>query len=330
MKGFKKLIEQAKELSKEKFIAFAKGIFDVDAEVWEHLWKVPIFSNYEAENIIATTLSTKTREEILEILNDYIEYEIGESEAVFIPFYKFASEFSNEEIKEYKENETVKEKYDAIIVYNEDNLREQFEELIEDNSMRKNPKTQEELNEIFIRYVAEIFTHERCHLNANTLVCNTKDPELDEFINGAEVSLSEIDRNIGIIATEKRNEVLIDTLSQMIMTYENGDNIEDCLNKIMKSRDGKSQYVDIDDEEVLQIYIKYPRQITEWVMFGAYDDIHINLLNQKMNIEGYNKLGRNIKDIVTSKEAVTKYNYDFGNIESILNHLLQKKNDIEK
>lgn len=336
MKDFKKLIEKAKELSKEKFIAFAKGIFDTDAEVWEHLWKVPIFSNCEVENIIATTLSTKSKEEISEILEYCIQDEIGESEAVFIPFYKFSSEFSEEEIKEYKEkveDEIIKEEYEAVIVYNEDDLKEQLEELIEENSKKTSPKSQEELNELFIKYVAAIFNHERCHLNANTLVCDTKTPELDELVNGAEISLSEIGKNMGILASTKRNEVLIDTLSEMMMNYEKGDSIEDCLNKIMISRKGKSQYTDIDDEVVLQMYIKYPRQITKWAMFGAYDDIHINLLNQKLETEDCsrnNRLKMGIKNIITSKEAVVKYNYDFGNIESILSQLLNRDTNIEK
>ena len=83
---------------------------------------------------------------------------------------------------------------------------------------------------------------------------------------------------------EERNEVLVDILSQMMNVYQEGDSIKDCLFKIIKNRDGKSQYTKLDDREVLTMYTLFPEELTEWATFGAYDFIRENKL-RKMIIE---------------------------------------------
>ena len=80
---------------------------------------------------------------------------------------------------------------------------------------------------------------------------------------------------------------MVDTLRQMMNNYQEGDSIEDCLFRIIKDRDGKSQYTDLDDREVLTMYILFPEELTEWATFGAYDFIRENKLQKMiMNVCG--------------------------------------------
>lgn len=310
--NFNNLIEKSKELSKEKFISFAKNIFHTDTNLWNHLRNTPIISNLQSKDIISTTLSTKNEKEIHSILDTCIEDELGDSEAAFIPFEKLAIEFSDEEINEYK-NSIINENYNAFIVYNEYKIKNHLKELIEENNKKVNKKSENELDNLFINYTSEIFTHEICHLNANILACDTKNSDLDELVNGSELSQSNIDDNVALSDFYKwsnRNEVLIDTLSKMIHNYQNGDTIEDCLYKIVKERNGKSQYNDFDDSTILSLYIIFPEQLTEWAMFGAYNDVHINLLEQKFNEVFSTKSELNNSQMLTeAKNYFNQMNY---------------------
>lgn len=290
---FDKLIERAKQDSKEDFLKFVTGIYGVDECVFDHIWDVPVIKPGEGDALITTSLSTKTEDELLDIVNEFIAQQLGDSDGCFISLNKMNSEFTDEELEEWKEkidNGDLKLDYNAIIVYNEYELQQQYEDLIKANYEKEKQKTPEELDQIFLDYVNGIITHERCHLNANYFVTAVRNNEfVSEEINGAELSFLEEDdlltKNENTIARStiyrNRNEVLIDTLRQMMNNYQEGNSVEDCLFKIIENRKGKSQYKDFDDLEVLTMYTLFPEELTEWATFGAYDFIRENKL-QKM------------------------------------------------
>ena len=290
--NFEELIDRSKELSKKKFLAFAKGLFDVDETVFEHLWDVPIIPSYKGDSIISTTLSTKDEDDILDILDKVIESALGNSKAAFVSFNSFAEEFEVDEIAEYHSklnNEEIEENFNAFIVYNESKLKKALKELFEHNNDKLHKKTEEELNSMFIEYAAKIFTHERCHLNANTLEVILKefDPNMEDFekeeleiieeINGAMDSYdSKNDRG-------HENEVLLETLSDMIFAYEEGNTLEDCLQKVLN--DG-NLFTDIPLNTVNKVRISmvlFTDEIMEWAMFGAYEPTRRNVLLEKLN-----------------------------------------------
>lgn len=256
---FDELIERAKQGSKDDFLKFVTNIYGVDECVFDHMWDVPVISPWDGDTLVTTSLSTKTKEELLDIVDEFIANELEDADGCFISLDKMAVEFTEEELEEWQkklDSGELKLDYNAIIVYNESELQKRYKELVKANSAKANPKTQEELNQIFVDYVKGVITHERCHLNANYLVT-----EVDKYIN-------------------ERNEVLVDTLRQMMNNYQEGDSVEDCLSRIIKDRDGKSQYEDIDDKEVLTIHALYPEELTEWATFGAYDFIRENKLQR--------------------------------------------------
>ena len=258
---FDELIERAKQGSKDDFLRFVTNIYGVDECVFDHMWEVPVIASLDVGSLVTTSLSTKTEDEILDIVDEFIANELEDADACVISLDKMAVEFTDGELEEWQEkldSGELKLDYNAIIVYNESKLQKQYKELIKANSTKAKLKTQEELDQIFVDYVKGVITHKRCHLNANYLVTR---------VNQADYS--------------DRDEVLVDTLRQMMNNYQEGDSIEDCLFKIMKDRDGKSQYTGLDDREVLTIYTLFPKELTEWAIFGAYDFIRENKL-QKM------------------------------------------------
>ena len=68
--------------------------------------------------------------------------------------------------------------------------------------------------------------------------------------------------------------------------YQEGDSIEDCLFRIIKHREGKSKYDDMDDTEVLTMYTLFTEEVTKWATFGAYEEYRENILKQ-MNFINY-------------------------------------------
>lgn len=297
---FKEIIKKAKQASQDDFLRFVTGIYNVDEYVFEHIWEIPIIASWEGDTLITTPLSTKTEDELLDIVDEVIDRELGEQHGCFISLNKMESEFTDEEIEEWKNKldsgETALD-YNAIIVYNEKELKKFYIDIEKENSKRTKPKTQEELEQNFTAYVKEVMTHERCHLNANYLLMEVEkfieEGKEKEALNSSEVngaSLTDIeqddiissDKDTSIISkyNEERNEVLIDTLSQMMSNYKDGDCIEDCLIRIIESRNGKIQYTDMDDVEVLTMYTLFPEKLTEWAIFGAYDFVRENKLRQ--------------------------------------------------
>lgn len=301
---FDELIERAKQGSKDDFLRFVTGVYGVDECVFDHMWEVPVIAPWDGDTLVTTPLSTKTEDEILDIVDDFIKNELGDADGCFISLDKMADEFTEEELEEWQEkldSGELKLNYNAIIIYNESELQKQYKELVK---AKPKTKTQEELDQIFVDYVKGVITHERCHLNANYLVTEV-DKYMDEGVEKAELSSSEVNgasltdiEQSNIITSggdtviinkynDERNEVLVDTLRQMMNNYQEGDSIEDCLFRIIKDRDGKSQYTDLDDREVLTMYILFPEELTEWATFGAYDFIRENKLQKMiMNVCG--------------------------------------------
>ena len=288
---FNEIIERSKQGSKEDFLRFVTGIYGIDEHIFEHIWDVPVIAPSEGDTLVTTSLSTKTEDELLGIVNKFISEELGQEDGCFISLDKIAVKFTAEELEEWKkklDNGEANINYNAIIVYNETELQKKYNELIKANSANK--KTRTEIDKIFYNYVKGVITHERCHLNANCLVTEIRPHEvISEEINGAEISSLEQDdyfmkkeNNRGNLKDySNRNEVLIDTLSQIMNNYQEGDTIEDCLYRIIEKRKGKSQYMHLDDREVLTMYTLFPDELTRWATFGAYDFIRENKL-QKM------------------------------------------------
>lgn len=334
---FDELIERANQGSKDDFLRFVTGIYGVDECIFDHVWEVPVIASYAGDTLITMQFPYKTGNELLGIIDDCIDDELGNEEGCFISLDKMQDRFyTDEEFEEWtkkldpnvvkaydglepkKRDFELMKKYDdfrnsefgkwykrlgynSIIVYNESELQKQYKELVQENSVIANPKTQEELDQIFVDHVKGVITHERCHLNANYLVIEV-DRYMDEGIEKAEFTSSEVNgasltnrEQSNIITSkedteiinkynEERNEVLVDTLGQMMNNYQEGDSIEDCLFKIIENRKGKSQYKKLDDREVLTMYTLFPEELTEWATFGAYDFIRENKL-QNMIID---------------------------------------------
>ena len=130
-KKFQELVEMAKEDSKNDFIRFVKGIYNVDESAFEHIWKVPIMTPYDGDKLITTTLSTRTEDELLEYIDEFIADELGNSEGCLISLSKMEEEFTDAEIEEWKkkeENGEVNLDYNAIIIYNESELKKHITE----------------------------------------------------------------------------------------------------------------------------------------------------------------------------------------------------------
>lgn len=289
----KNMIEEAKEISKEQFIIFTKGIFDIEEDIWNHLWKVPIIASYEGDKILVNSLQEEQLEELLGDIDQCIDNQIGDAEAVFIPFETIKVELeednigTEEEIDEKYANILTQE-YDAIIVYNENKLRKIYNSIEKEYIDGPKKKTQDEINQLFKRNVAKIFNHERCHLNANTLICLSEFPNNVTYINGVQLE----DEYNGDY--ENYNEVCIDTLAMMMYYYKPGMDIQDCLYKVIESRNGETRYRDFDDRLVLSLYAIFPEEMTKWTLFEAYDYQHRNIVKEK------------IKDVFESKVPTKK------------------------
>lgn len=314
MENLDQLIEIAKEDSKNNILRFFKGMYNIDESVIGHLFDVPILSSYEDVEIIKTSLKTKNEDEILDILDSEIEASLGNSEAVFMRLDDLAINFSEEEIEEYNKKTKsgeIKEKYDCIIVYNPSKFKIIYQELNKKNKQNiRNPKTQEELDKMFIRKVSQTFTHERCHLNADILELNTKDPQDIEFVNGANYSMKEFDkaideRKVDNDYSENTNEILMETLSEIITDYNYGDKVEDRLYDVIKQRGNGTLLENIKDTQQFLVYSVFPEELTEWLALGAYADKRKNLYK---DLE-HTMLGKNSFNIPTKNILEKAGNY---------------------
>lgn len=305
------MIEKAKENSKQNFLRFVKGIYNVDESVFEHLWEVPVIDKFQGDTLIRPLEDEEEYDELLDKIDEFFDEEIGNKEACFIYVDKMEGFLTEEEedlLNDWKSR--VKDPGGAVIVYDGAKLKDMYKtELLQENKKSKNPKSKEELDEIFLKYLTGTIQHERCHLNASTLEIksdyhedyiyhgkeDTEHTDDIEYINGGEVSSYEIDdfvketKNIGnsfgyLDNYNNRNDVLVDTLAQMMNYYQEGDSINDCLDKILVERNGKSQYEEFDDSDVLSVYILFPEEMTEWATFGAYGEFKESKLKEKIRM----------------------------------------------
>ena len=72
-KKFNELIERAKQGSKDDFLRFVTGIYGIDECVFENMWKVPVIASWNGDSLITTSLSTKTKDDLLSTLSYIIE-----------------------------------------------------------------------------------------------------------------------------------------------------------------------------------------------------------------------------------------------------------------
>ncbi len=307
---FYKLIELAQKKSKEDFLRFATSVYGVDESVFNHIFEIPIIGRYDADEVVTTGLSTKTEDELYEIIDNTINgYDVWKDDdgGKYINFDEITS-LSKSEINELYNLID----YNAVIVYN-DLL---FRERIDKDSKRL---SEEDLVNKYLMIIKETLTHERVHVNnayldiflnhmtradiENEMASLGKDEEEAEYIihsdtinfrenvvslNGAEVnSLKMKDDNQEYIEFwNDNNEVMVETICQMMSNYKSGENLEECLKRVIEKRNGKTIYPGIDDKVVLSIYALFTEELTKWMMFGAYNLKRKNKL-QEFFIEVY-------------------------------------------
>ena len=68
----------------------------------------------------------------------------------------------------------------------------------------------------------------------------------------------------------------------MMSNYESGDTLNECLNKVIKERNAKTIYPEVDDRIVLGTYVLFTEELTKWMIFGAYDFIRENKLQKNI------------------------------------------------
>ena len=69
---FDELIEKAKQESKRDFLNFITGVYGLDTSLYEHIFEIPVIGRYDADELVTTSLSTKTEDELFEIINEEI------------------------------------------------------------------------------------------------------------------------------------------------------------------------------------------------------------------------------------------------------------------
>ena len=141
---FDELIERAKQGSKDDFLRFVTGIYGVDECVFDHMWEVPVIAPWDGDSLVTMPLSTKTEDEILDIVDEFIANELEDADGCFISLDKMAVEFTDEELEEWQkklDSGELKLDYNAIIVYNESEVQKQYKELIKTNSTKATRRT---------------------------------------------------------------------------------------------------------------------------------------------------------------------------------------------
>ena len=302
-------------------MAFLHDIYGTEADVWEHLWSVPIVATYEADIIFPVELSTISRDDLVDILDGVIESEIAESEAVFVPMDNIVTELPIECIQEYDEklkNGEILEEYSAVIIYNEALLINEFYELYCAAQEFNPPKTFKRVKEVFLNLVTEMFIHELMHLNVECMANNAiapdfacdflvQDVETDtQILNGVQ---NEDDFTREDIAN---NEVMVDAMAKIINLHCNGETIEQTLGKVIETRGSSSFYKELDDRLALSWVILFPQDLCEWMFFGAYEDQHVNVFEQKQS------------EIAGDKTSISKQLIKVGEYFNKMAHTMSK------
>ena len=169
-----------KQKSKEDFLRFVTGIYGVDECVFDHIWEIPVIAPWDGNTLVKTSLSTKTKDELVKMIDGFIGSELGDEYGCFISLSKMRQKFTKAELNEWNEklnNGELKLDYNAIIVYNEPKFYELYEMFMEQGKDFDEPLSQEDIDNAFVRDIKETITHERCHLNANCLVTEIKEME---------------------------------------------------------------------------------------------------------------------------------------------------------
>lgn len=325
---FDELIEKAKQESKRDFLNFITGVYGLDTSLYEHIFEIPVIGRYDADELVTTALSTKTEDELFEIINEEINKKEAWKNNNDIAIYMNFDDINDLNQKEKEELYSIT-KFNAVIVYNYSLLKD----LIKRDSKKL---TEEELFNKYLKIMKETITHERIHINnaymdiylekVNIKDLNEEQEKDDseseiehiensdtiqypnikglniaeknakthkneqlmreniEELNGAEANLR-YDIDLMEISDyeeywENNNEVLVETITQMISNYENGDSLNQCLRKVIEERNGETIYPGVDDKIVLGTYILFTKELTDWMIFGAYDSIRENKLQK--------------------------------------------------
>lgn len=269
------LIEDAKELSKEKIKNFAQDLYSVPVDYWDHLWKIPIVPIHDIDAIFPVKLSSLSRDRLDKIIPQVMLCELGKSEAAYVPFEKILEDFPNDAQTEYiqlKKNSSIP--YDSIIAYNEKSFAITFLEQIK-NIQKKYPNTpQEQLKKAFLESATQTFIHERLHLNTDILIA---DPSLTDPNQTYHQYGARFDDMIKSLAAlfEDYDEVLIDTMAMLINAHSKGNTLDEDLQIVLKDRkeilkhkerNNYTAYDDYDDRPVLMLFTLFPNELTEWTL----------------------------------------------------------------
>ena len=114
---FDELIERANKGSKDDILKFVTGVYDVDEDLYDYMWKVPVIASYNGDTLITTPLAYKAEDELLDIIDEFIDYELGEDDGCFISLDKMQDRFyTDEEFKKWLENsdQDVTNVYDGL------------------------------------------------------------------------------------------------------------------------------------------------------------------------------------------------------------------------
>lgn len=324
------LINQAKDISKERILAFAQEIYGTPQNYWNHLWETPIVPTYDSDSIFPVELSTIDSDELLDIIDGLVESEIDNEEAVYIPFEKIFAELPEEAQKEYEElvkSGSIDDPYRSVIVYNEGLLQSEFKGMIEGAKQSTSNIPQEQINRDFTNLISKVFTHERLHLNTNILIPDSEELNPNQVRHQYGVRFNDITKPLGY-DFEDYDEVLIDTMALLIENHSQGENIENTLEEIITNRNGKSSYEDYDDRPVLVLFSLFPEELSEWTLIelgkmhktGEPTNEYHNLL-----LEKYKEVFGGIETSETSKLLQLA-----GNYFSSTSHTSLEEEQIEK
>ena len=288
--NFSEIVEDAKKLSKRKFIEFTYGIFGEDARDWSSLWNIPIIPTYECDTLINKELSEDEEDVVLDAIEETIESQIdSNTEAACIPFEYFMD--PNGKIYDELIQDSIKnEDYSCAIFYYIPKLKELIKRFVKLEAEQTNYG---ELKTKITNYIAKVFTHERCHANAIYRIDENK-----TTIYGARGIYDEVEEQEKYTFYIEQDEVLTDTVAMMMQRYKYGESIEDCLLKVIESRGGKNPYEDMDDRMVLLLMSLFPEEITRWEVLGSHEERYNNLLAQKAEevFGSHSEFARNIEE----------------------------------
>ena len=174
--------------------------------------------------------------------------------------------------------------------------------------------------------------YERCHFNAERTTPS------GEVINGCMLTMNELDKildaplskmndfvesrtNINLSLSPKipmhfkswadKNEILIDTLTLMIHSYERGLSPEDTLFKVIKSRNDLGEYIGIDDKQILSLFVLFPKELTDWAMFCSTSSKQRNLVKDKFEaIYGLDDIDPTLSSMRPAVQAYCERHFD--------------------